>query len=210
MTGRPAEGKSPAKSEPIIFLLRALGCLCFRPKGMGGTSVAFPFLTLLFLDACLFKYLHTYVYLFAQASHSNRTTFFLVGLSVSVRGGPSALSLGVDPLHMVFQLRLALHVIVLSPSPSLGPWFQSPPPRTRPPPPCVMMGQTVSCVKGQEGLLSRLILPASPQAHTARTGGRDRFVHGCFLRVGGAALQTCSRGCVNQTWEDWSGLKAWL
>lgn len=52
----PAEGKSLAKSEPAVFLLRASGCLCVRPKGMGGTSFAFPFLT-------LFSYFWMHVYL---------------------------------------------------------------------------------------------------------------------------------------------------
>lgn len=44
-SGQPVActGKSPAKSEPVIFLLLAPGCLCFRLKGMGGISLPSPF-----------------------------------------------------------------------------------------------------------------------------------------------------------------------
>lgn len=61
ITSKPCRGKVPAKSEPLIFLLKAPGCLCFRPKGMGGTSRPSPFWLFLFLGACLFKYVHTSV-----------------------------------------------------------------------------------------------------------------------------------------------------
>lgn len=86
----PAEGKSLAKSEPAVFLLRAPGCLCVRPKGMGGTSFAFPFLTL-FSYFWMHVYLNTHTHVcvsffffFLQAGQSNQTTFFLLGLSVHV------------------------------------------------------------------------------------------------------------------------------
>lgn len=85
MTSKPAEGKSPAKSKPVICLLAAPGCLCFRQKGMGGTSFAFPFLLYFWMPVYLNTY--TYVYLFSQAGHSNRAPFFLTGLPVRVWWG---------------------------------------------------------------------------------------------------------------------------
>lgn len=51
--------ENPCKIRTQIILLTLLGCLCFKPKGMGGTGSVFPFLPVFYfwVRVCLFKYI---------------------------------------------------------------------------------------------------------------------------------------------------------
>ena len=55
----------------------------FQTEGDGWDQLYLPLLY--FWMQGYFKYLHSHVYLFSQAGHSNRTPVFLMGLSVSVQ-----------------------------------------------------------------------------------------------------------------------------
>lgn len=77
-------GEVPAESQPVICLLGTRGVCVSDRRGWVGPALPSPSL---FLDAGLFKYLHSHVYLFSQAGHGNRTPVFLMGLSVSVQWG---------------------------------------------------------------------------------------------------------------------------
>lgn len=82
----PSTGKVPEKSKPQNVLLWAPGCLCFRPKGMGGTRSTFPFWTVFYFWACL--YLNTYTQVYACmsffSSRSKQYNMFLSHGAVSV------------------------------------------------------------------------------------------------------------------------------
>lgn len=69
-------GESPLKSKPQI-VLRAPGCLCFKPKGMGGTRSAFPFWTFIFGYVCI--QIHTHMCmrtcLSSQADWNSKISF---------------------------------------------------------------------------------------------------------------------------------------
>lgn len=131
--------ESPSqKSEPIIFLLRAPGCSsCFRPKGMGGTSFTFPFLTLFcfvlsflfWVHVCLS--MHTCMYLsflgparpLEQLACGTFCTFlcwnWLCGLNFNL-----VRTLGRSVLILFLNcVWLGIRLVVLFPFPSLGSWF---------------------------------------------------------------------------------------
>ena len=68
-------GKVPAESEPVICLLRATGCLCFRQKGMGGTSFTFPFLLYFWMQVYLNTYTHMCSFFLRRVTATERLSF---------------------------------------------------------------------------------------------------------------------------------------
>ena len=68
-------GKVPAESEPVICLLRATGCVCFRQKGMGGTSFTFPFLLYFWMQVYLNTYTHMCTFFLRRVTATERLSF---------------------------------------------------------------------------------------------------------------------------------------
>lgn len=141
----------------------------------------------LFLDAGLFKYLHSHVYLFFSGGSQQQNACLSHGVfcecavrlctlvracvCVCVGGAQCAVTSG-RTVAVCFPLASGFALCNWPlPSPSLG----SCDPRR------MMVGHTVNCAEKQEGLLSGLVLLCSHQASHHTNLGADCFVHGCFF-----------------------------